>query len=250
MPDRYTIKAALQSWFRSPPANRCGIVSPAHLWSAYASRFGYSVIPSREGNVWLCNDLSASCIREAAAERCSLAERGRVSLSLFLSLVLLQHSLSAVKIVVRRKRGGSDKQSGDEQEGLARVNHTLLHRRQKTLSTCCPSPLCFIILRNREAGAEWDIRDTFRFDFQSILFNSNSFFPKGKFIRLINYFELTNNFSWIILSRKEKMKNCIDEEERKRATSCLNHSSTLLSRKDINLPPWSAAVFRGKALSF
>lgn len=76
------------------------------------------------------------------------------SLSLFLSLVLLQQSLSAVKIVVRRKRGGSDKQSGDEQEGLARVNHTLLHQRQKTLSTCCPSPLCFIILRNREAGAE------------------------------------------------------------------------------------------------
>lgn len=138
---------------------------------------------------------------------------GAESLSLFLSLVLLQQSLSAVKIVVRRKRGGSDKQSGDEQEGLARVNHTLLHRRQKTLSTCCPSPLCFIILRNREAGAEWDIRDTFRFDFQSILFNSNSFFPKGKFIRLINYFELTNNFSWIVLSRKEKMKNCIDEEE-------------------------------------
>lgn len=46
------------------------------------------------------------------------------------------------------------------------------------------------------------------------------------------------------------MKSSSDEEEGGAKEGRLNHSSILPSRKDINLPSWSAAVFPGKVLSF
>lgn len=206
MRDRYTIKAALAiviSIATSESVWNCVTCSPLVRLCVTIRLFRHSF--SRGQRLIVQRSLGISCVREAA-ERCSLAERGlSFSFILPLSLVLLQQSLSAVKIVVRRKRGrkgeGSDKQSGDEQEGLARVNHTCStdvrrHSRAGNSTCCCPSPLCFVILRNREAGAEWDIGDTFLASMESIAnrflkFRILSFL--GKFIPVTNFFEFSKN---------------------------------------------------------
>lgn len=189
--DRYTIKAALAiviSIATSESVWNCVTCSPLVRLCVTIRLFRHSF--SRGQRLIVQRSLGISCVREAA-ERCSLAERGRVSHSLSHSLVLLQQSLSAVKIVVRRKRGrkgeGSDKQSGDEQEGLARVNHTLLHRRQKTLSRrqldvlLSQSPVFRNFAKPRSGGG---MRHRGHFscfdgiDCQSISQISNSFFPR------------------------------------------------------------------------
>lgn len=191
MRDRYTIKAALAiviSIATSESVWNCVTCSPLVRLCVTIRLFRHSF--SRGQRLIVQRSLGISCVREAA-ERCSLAERGRVSHSLSHSLVLLQQSLSAVKIVVRRKRGrkgeGSDKQSGDEQEGLARVNHTLLHRRQKTLSRrqldvlLSQSPVFRNFAKPRSGGG---MRHRGHFscfdgiDCQSISQISNSFFPR------------------------------------------------------------------------
>lgn len=116
-----------------------------------------SVIPSflLERATSDCATISRHLVFERLLRSVVLWPNGAESLSLFLSLVLLQQSLSAVKIVVRRKRGGSDKQSGDEQEGLARVNHTLLHRRvvpEDTLDVLSQSPVFHNFAKPRSGG--------------------------------------------------------------------------------------------------
>lgn len=190
MRDRYTIKAALAIVISIATESvwNCVTCSPLVRLCVTIRLFRHSF--SRGQRLIVQRSLGISCVREAA-ERCSLAERGRVSHSLSHSLVLLQQSLSAVKIVVRRKRGrkgeGSDKQSGDEQEGLARVNHTLLHRRQKTLSRrqldvlLSQSPVFRNFAKPRSGGG---MRHRGHFscfdgiDCQSISQISNSFFPR------------------------------------------------------------------------
>ena len=187
MRDRYTIKAALAIVISIATESmwNCVTCSPLVRLCVTIRLFRHSF--SRGQRLIVQRSLGISCVREAA-ERCSLAERGlSFSFILPLSLVLLQQSLSAVKIVVRRKRGrkgeGSDKQSGDEQEGLARVNHTLLHRRQKTLS-------------RRQLDVLLSIGDTFLASMASIAnrflkFRILSFL--GKFIPVTNFFEFSKN---------------------------------------------------------
>lgn len=62
----------------------------------------------------------------------------------------------------------------------------------------------------------------------------------------MNEYKMNKFFVNYILekARREDEKFYREEEGR------LNHHSSLQSRKDTNLPPWSAAVFRGKVLSF
>lgn len=65
----------------------------------------------------------------------------------------------------------------------------------------------------------------------------------------MNEYKMNKFFVNYILekARREDEKFYREEEEKE---GRLNHHSSLQSRKDTNLPPWSAAVFRGKILSF
>lgn len=54
--------------------------------------------------------------------------------------------------------------------------------------------------------------------------------------------------NYILEKARREDEKFYREEERKRAVWII--ITSLPSRKDTNLPPWSAAVFRGKVLSF
>lgn len=205
--DRYTIKAALAiviSIATSESVWNCVTCSPLVRLCVTIRLFRHSF--SRGQRLIVQRSLGISCVREAA-ERCSLAERG-LSFSFILPLSLSFSSnspsrrwkLSCEGNEGERGRGATSKVATNRKDWLEWIipcsTDVRRHSRAGNSTCCCPSPLCFVILRNREAGAEWDIGDTFLASMESIAnrflkFRILSFL--GKFIPVTNFFEFSKN---------------------------------------------------------